>query len=69
MTSESNSQSHEVHEGHEEWATRTTKITKRLFFFVFFVAQKSICALTFANRAVITDVGVSQRPLGMNAWL
>ena len=32
-------------------------------------SQKSNCALIFANRAVITDVGVSHRPFGMNAWL
>ena len=32
-------------------------------------SQKSICALTFAKRAVITDVGVSQFPLAMNDWL
>jgi hypothetical protein len=36
--------------------------------------QKSICALTFRNRACSTDVGVSQLPAdvavaGTNAWL
>jgi hypothetical protein len=31
--------------------------------------QKSNCALIFANRAVITDVGVSHGPFAMNAWL
>ena len=31
--------------------------------------QKSNCRLSFAKRADITWVGVSQAPFGMNAWL
>jgi hypothetical protein len=31
--------------------------------------QKANCALICAKRAEITEVGVSQAPPGMNAWL
>ena len=37
--------------------------------FVSFVFQKSICALTLANRGVSTIVGVSHGPFGTKVWL
>ena len=58
---------HEAREGHEELGDPLwiLLLFVAFVFFPAFVFQKSICALNFAKRAVITVVGVSHGPFAM----